>query len=212
MAPLDKDHDHFWLFHTKPEPTVVGKPKKSVRFATHSYQYNTINRAEFSRQEIIDCWYTREDYHSFSGDVKTTVRILEDRDPWRQINDIDFTARGSLCRTEETARRRKQTRHGARDLVLQAQQQPNSTQDWIAMMYTAFSRPSSHEAVVQAMVDHRDSHYIQVESIRSFWDNFFPDNWIRFDSPPEVTVEAPDLLSDTSGFDESWLCGEITTI
>eukprot|EP00980_Cylindrotheca_fusiformis_P007662 scaffold1605_cov141-Cylindrotheca_fusiformis.AAC.25 len=186
MAPLDKVHDH--LCPTEPQPTVLEKPKKSVRFAKQGYQYSTISLAEFSKQEIIDCWYTHEDYQSFSWDVKTTVRMLEDRDPRRQINDIEFTARGSMCRTEQIAQRRRRIRDGARCLVLRAQQQPNSTQEWVAMMYSGFSSPSSHEAVLQAMVDHRDAHYIHEESIRRFLDKFFPGNRVRFASPPAITA------------------------
>jgi hypothetical protein len=214
MPPLNRDNnDQFWLKHTEPQ-TTVAKRKKAVRFAPQSLQYGILGLTDFTRQEMTDSWYTRNDFFGFTGDIKKTIRSLENKDSPSQINDIEYTARGSICRTEPASRRRKQIRYGARDLVLRAQMHPNSNDESIAMLYSQFSRASAQEALEQAMTDHRDANHIHTESIRHFWDKFFNDDWIRLgsDSPEKNGRQKSEPLVDNSGFDETWLCGVVTTI
>jgi hypothetical protein len=214
MPPLNRDsNDHFQLFHTESQ-TSVAKRKKSVRFAPQSLQYGILGLLDFTTQETTDSWYTRNEFLGFTADINRTIRLLENKNSSSQINDIEYTARGSICRTQPASRRRKQIRCGARDLVLRAQLHPNSNDEWIAKNYIHFSRPSAQEALEQAMTDHRDANHIHTESIRHFWDNFFNDDWIRLGlvSPEKNKSNKSEPSVDNSDFDETWLCGAVATI
>lgn len=223
MPPLNQRNDRFWNLHVEPsqKETFV---KKSVSFASSiDQEYSVLNRANYSPIELKNSWYAKPDFVEFALDIRYTVEIIERGDSQQLLDDVNFTTRGSICRKECTARKRKQFRDGAKDCVLRAQDQSQCNAEYISSVYTQYSQASIQEALKKANEDHHEAKLVHSHPVPVFWDKYFSDAWITHledGSPPAKTTahyEAPpNLLDDdsfvetaTDGFDDSWLVGPV---
>mmetsp|Transcript_20267 Transcript_20267/g.49700 ORF Transcript_20267/g.49700 Transcript_20267/m.49700 type:complete len:229 (+) Transcript_20267:79-765(+) len=227
MPPLNQRNGTHWVFHLDPQKETLSNKRKSVSFASFAHEYPTIDRANYSPMEMINTWYCKPDFVEFALDIRHTVQIIE-RDACSQLlDDVNYTTRGSICRKECTARKRKQIRDGAKDCVLEAQDKSQYNAEYISSVYTQYSQPSIQEALKQADLDRHDANeLVHSQLVEDFWNNYFSDAWITHldddGSPPGTTQhheDPPNLLTDDSsfaetateldGFDDSWLVGPV---
>lgn len=224
MPPLNKRNDPFWIFNVEQQKDS-SISKKSVSFASQAQEYPTLNRVNYSQEEMQNSWYDKLDFVEFALDIRRTVAIIE-RDAHSQLlDDVKYTTRGSICRVECTARKRKLFRNSAKESVLKAQDQLQSNEEYVSSVYIQYSQPSLQEALKQANRDHHDAYILgHSQLVEAFWDSYFSDAWIRHseDGSPSAKItqyeDPPNLLTDDlflqtpaepEGFDDSWLVGPV---
>jgi len=223
MPPLNRCSDPFWIFHVEPAHQET-LPKKSVQFASHAQQYPVLDRANYSLQEMENSWYAKPDFVEFAMDIRQTVAIIETQRT-ELLDDVNYTTRGSICRKEGTAKRRKQVREGAKDCVLNAQYLSRRDAEYISAVYIQYSQPSSQEALMQGSRDHDNAKLLHSsQPVEDFLNSYFSDDWITHSDDGSsasaasslvvtdslISLETPESLIArvvTPGFDDSWLCG-----
>jgi hypothetical protein len=217
MPPLNKDPENtdFWLYNEEaPEPRSEKLPLqeqdaarcRSVQFHPHAMRYEIPSLDAYTEEEINDSWYNKSDYSDFSQDILHTIHLMVHSPT--QIDNVEYTIRGSESRIPFVARNRKQVRREGRALVFNAKQQC-CKDDWIAWVYSQFSNASLQEALVQGMTDEQEVIAIQEKDRQQQWENFFNDDWIRSGSTNDTDPMLSSLLEsdivDISGFDDQWL-------
>lgn len=146
------------------------------------------------------------------------------------MDDVNFTKRGSICREEGTARKRKQFRDAAKVCVLRAQDESQRNAEYISYAYIQYSRPSLQEALVQANQDHMEAklvYSLPPPPVPDLLDDYFSDAWItksadgsplnttsQYKEPPNLLTDDFDCFVETepAGFDESWLLGPVVAL
>jgi len=221
----DEDH-HPWKF------AFPRRRQKSVSF-NHQIQVEYLpNREDWSEEEKMSRWNSADDYTNFQLDIFTTVYLLRN-DP-ESIDDACNTSRGVECRDPVATRRRRQIRKEAWDVVLERQNIQRQMNDelngynyLVASMYCHATQTAMRLALDFAVQDELDANKIRNEDHQRNNEEvyFFDHDWISTigssrsenSSLSSIEISSGDdddefgfcVLGDKSGFDNSWLRGDV---
>ena len=189
----------------------ISSSERRARFSEENQLHAIIRRKDYSEQEILDCWYTAQEYASFRHDISTTV-CLHKIDNTR-IDDMEYTMRGVEHRVKEASCRRCSIRSSAKSVVLLEQDLQDGlgelNVEYIAATYADVARASVYEALNLAALDRLDTFRYQNEHVLEE----FNDDWISSISTPigdSAINGGPHMADrgseeDLQGFDDLWL-------
>lgn len=218
MPPLNKeitvgywqyDAENNRSFNSLPEQPLkptTRRPRKVTWINEHVNQVKTtINRDDFTKEEIQASWYSGAEYSRFRRDIGTTVYLINN-DP-DQVDGVYYTCRGAECRMEESVERRHLWKFQAWSAVLDEQdlqrQRGENDIDWVGAVYSESAKAALREALQLAAEDEQDAIYQNEISLK----DDFNDDWISSVSSHSSCFERHQEASflDDSGFDDSWI-------
>lgn len=222
------NEDPAWKFALPPP-----RRGKAVSFDTQIQVRYIANREDWSQQERFTRWNSADDYTNFQLDIFNTLYLMRN-DPG-SIDDACHSQRGVECRDPDATKYRRQIRKEAWEVVFERQKiqrqmndEPSGYNYLVASMYCHATKSAMRLALDFAAQDEIDSKEIQNEGNFSGKDDFdfFDHSWVgvgtsassrrdssSFFSPTEKDVDEGDfgfcVLGETSGFDNSWLRGDV---
>lgn len=164
MPPLHKENDDSWILSNELETTLAFalpsktvtpltlRKRKSIRFDMHREIHEIPSVNSLWPSEITSLWYTKHDFQFFAKEVLRTVHLVTHFP--NEVDDIEYTSRGTETRMHQNYFRRKHNITSARAFVLKAQKE-NRSDSYIANGYCQISESTNQEAILKANNDER---------------------------------------------------------
>jgi hypothetical protein len=126
----DHDHDYSKALSAVSSTNTKTKGRKRVSFC---YAVKVIdyvrNRCDYSKQEILQCWYNQEEYQSIQSRKRETVTLIGEGHEF-PVHDEDHCVDG-LYTAAESSRRRARYRSAQYVVFMEQEHQRQEQVDWV---------------------------------------------------------------------------------
>jgi hypothetical protein len=141
--------------------TKPSRREPKVRFFKRVHIRRVPNREELSEEQVLDVWYSREEFKEIRQECFAAIRIMTSGDAILDDDDEEYCFRGLEYKTKAAYKERRQNKLEVRHAVLDEQefQIENELDDpeWIAKLSRDGSRPCVRAAILAAKKDEQGS-------------------------------------------------------